>query len=132
MEEGYKIWNRICQKEKYNIAQNQSFVQTGIGCKKKVPVSSTFLSKTAILWYKLILTLYSTNTITLLLYKNFLKSILELQNFLLYYLFFGLIFFIIVTKYFIKNYITSDYFSKIRKSLHSSILPYFSGNKLYA
>lgn len=33
MEEGYKIRNGVCQKEKYNIAQNESFVQIGIGQK---------------------------------------------------------------------------------------------------
>ena len=31
MEEGYKIRNRVCKKEKYNIAQNESFVQIGVG-----------------------------------------------------------------------------------------------------
>lgn len=35
MEEGYKIWNRVCQKEKYNIAQNESFVQIGVGIKSR-------------------------------------------------------------------------------------------------
>ena len=31
IEEGYKIEYWACQKEKYNIAQNQSFVQIGVG-----------------------------------------------------------------------------------------------------
>jgi len=34
-----------------NIAQNQSFVQKGIGVKMKVPISSTSLSKSAIPCY---------------------------------------------------------------------------------
>lgn len=31
MEEGYKIGYGACQKPKYNIAQNESFVQIGVG-----------------------------------------------------------------------------------------------------
>ncbi len=31
MEKGYKFRNEASQKEKYNIAQNESFVQIGVG-----------------------------------------------------------------------------------------------------
>ena len=31
MEKGYKFRNGASQKEKYNIAQNESFVQIGVG-----------------------------------------------------------------------------------------------------
>ena len=41
-----------------NIAQNQSFVQKGIGVKYRVPVSSTSLSKSAIHCYKPIIAIF--------------------------------------------------------------------------
>lgn len=42
---GNNIWLLFVQ---YNIAQNQSFAQLGIGLKSKVLVLSTYISKSAI------------------------------------------------------------------------------------
>ena len=54
--EGYG--SKVVLKGICNIAQNQSFVQTEIGCKKKVLKLSTSLSKFAIPWYKPIIAIF--------------------------------------------------------------------------
>ena len=62
----------------------QSFVQIEIGCKKKVLILSTTLSKFAIPLIEPFTAIYLTNKTTLLLNKNSLKLILKLQNFVLF------------------------------------------------
>ena len=78
----------------YNIAQNQSFVQKEIGAKYKIPgfgIPFQIFQFLAISSFRLF---FIDNKLTLLLYKNSLKSILELQFFALCLVGF---FFIIVT-----------------------------------